>query len=90
MPLQRRLPKFGFRSRMAATRCELRLRDLAGIEAEVVDLQVLIDAGLIPARIKKVKVILSGTLDKPVAVRGLSLTAGARQALLKAGGREVA
>lgn len=88
MPLQRRLPKFGFRSRVAASRCQLPLHKLASLEAEVIDRQVLHDAGLIPAGARKIKVILSKALNKPVVVRGLSFTKGARQALSEIGGRE--
>ena len=87
MPLQRRLPKFGFRSRMAATRSQLRLRQLASVQAEVVDINALISSSLVPARTRKVKVILSGTLTKPVTVRGLHFTAAARRAFEEAGGR---
>ena len=89
MPLQRRLPKFGFRSRIAATRSQLRLHQLASVEAEVIDKQALIAASLIPARARKVKVILSGSLTKPVTVRGLHFTAAARRALDDAGGRVI-
>ncbi len=87
MPLQRRLPKRGFRSMSAKDTAELRLDALAKVaNAEVIDLVVLQAAQLVPAIAKQVKIILSGTLDKAVTVRGLSLTAGARAALLAAGG----
>lgn len=87
MPLQRRLPKRGFRSMSAKDTAELRLDALAKVaNAEVIDLVVLQAAQLVPAIAKQVKIICSGTLDKAVTVRGLSLTAGARAALLAAGG----
>ena len=87
MPLQRRLPKRGFRSMSAKDTAELRLDALAKVaNAEVIDLVVLQAAQLVPAIAKQVKIILSGTLDKAVTVRGLGLTAGARAALLAAGG----
>lgn len=87
MPLQRRLPKRGFRSMSAKDTAELRLDALAKVaNAEVIDLVVLQAAQLVPAIAKQVKIILSGTLDQAVTVRGLSLTAGARAALLAAGG----
>ncbi len=86
MPLQRRLPKRGFRSMSAQDTAEVRLGALAKVNAEVIDLAALKAANLAPIFAKKVKVILSGTLDKPVTVRGLALTKGARDALLAAGG----
>ena len=86
MPLQRRLPKIGFTSRMAADTAELRLHELALPSDEVIDIDVLKKARLVPNRVKKVKVILSGKLEKAVRVKGLALTKGARAAIEKAGG----
>ena len=87
MPLQRRLPKRGFRSMTAKDTAELRLGALAKVAgAEVIDLAVLQAAHLVPAAAKQVKIMLSGTLEQAVTVRGLGLTAGARAALLAAGG----
>lgn len=86
MPLQRRLPKRGFRSMSAKDTAEVRLGALAKVDAEVIDLEALKAANLVPIFAKKVKVILSGTLDKPVTLRGLALTKGARDALSAAGG----
>ena len=86
MPLQRRLPKVGFTSRMAADTAELRLHELALPDADVIDIEVLKKARLVSARAKKVKVILSGKLEKAVKVKGLALTKGARAAIEKAGG----
>ena len=86
MPLQRRLPKVGFNSRMTADTAELRLHELAVPEADVIDMDVLKKARLVPARVKKVKVILSGKLDKAVKLKGLAVTKGARAAIEKAGG----
>lgn len=86
MPLQRRLPKIGFNSRMAADRAELRLHELAIPDADVIDMDVLKKAHLVPSRVTKVKVILSGTLDKAVKLKGLAVTKGARAAIEKAGG----
>ncbi len=86
MPLQRRLPKIGFNSRMAADTAELRLHELAIPAADVIDMDVLKKARLVPARVKKVKVILSGKLDKAVKIKGLAVTKGARSAIEKAGG----
>ncbi len=86
MPLQRRLPKRGFRSMAAKDTAEVRLHDLARISAEVIDLTALKAANVVPIFAKKAKVILSGKLDKAVTLRGLALTQGARTAVLAAGG----
>lgn len=86
MPLQRRLPKVGFNSRMARNRAELRLHELAIPSDEVIDMEVLKKAHLVPARVSKVKVILSGKLEKAVKIKGLSVTKGARAAIEAAGG----
>jgi large subunit ribosomal protein L15 len=86
MPLQRRLPKFGFVSLAAGATAEVRLSDLARLDAKVVDLKVLLEAGVIGAEVKRAKVILSGKLARPVILRGLAVTKGARAAIEKAGG----
>ncbi|MCB1758055.1 MAG: 50S ribosomal protein L15 [Gammaproteobacteria bacterium] len=86
MPLQRRLPKRGFRSMTAQYTAEVRLRDLAKVTAEVIDLAALKVANLVPVFARQAKVIFSGTVDKPLTLRGLALTQGARAALLAAGG----
>ena len=86
MPLQRRLPKRGFRSMTAKDTAEVRLHDLAKLSAEVIDLAALKAANVAPIFAKKAKVILSGKLEKAVALRGLALTKGAREAVLAAGG----
>ena len=86
MPLQRRLPKRGFRSMTAKDTAEVRLHDLAKLSAEVIDLVALKAANVVPVFAKKAKVILSGKLEKPVTLRGLALTKGARDAVLAAGG----
>ena len=86
MPLQRRLPKRGFRSMTDKDTAEVRLHDLARLSAEVIDLVALKAANVVPVFAKKAKVILSGKLEKPVTLRGLALTKGARDAVLAAGG----
>ena len=86
MPLQRRLPKRGFRSMTAKDTAEVRLHDLAKLSAEVIDLAALKAANVVPIFAKKAKLILSGKLEKPVTLRGLALTKGARDAVLAAGG----
>jgi large subunit ribosomal protein L15 len=87
MPLQRRLPKVGFRSRKALVADEVRLHELQGIQGDEVDLAALKEAGLISKRIKCVKIIASGGLDRALTVRGLAVTKGARAAIEAAGGK---
>jgi len=87
MPLQRRLPKVGFRSRKAATRAEVRLHELAMVEGEVVSLATLKQANIVSLQTKQAKIIFSGTLDKAVTVQGILVTKGARQAIEAAGGK---
>jgi large subunit ribosomal protein L15 len=86
MPLQRRLPKFGFRSAMKATRAEVRLSELNGIDAAVIDLDVLKKAGVVSVFAEQAKVVLSGELAKAVTLRGIGATKGAAEAIAKAGG----
>jgi large subunit ribosomal protein L15 len=86
MPLQRRLPKVGFRSRMAKNTAELRLHELELPTAEVIDIDVLKAANLVPAFVTKVKVIKSGEIKKAVKLKGIAVTKGARADIEKAGG----
>jgi len=86
MPLQRRLPKVGFRSRMAKFTAELRLHELEIPSADVIDIDVLKKANLVPAFVTKVKVIKSGEITKAVKIKGLAVTKGARADIEKAGG----
>ena len=86
MPLQRRLPKVGFNSRMASNSAELRLHELAIPADDVIDMDVLKKAHLVPAKVSKVKVILSGKIEKAVKIKGLAVTKGARAAIEAAGG----
>ncbi|HXQ30510.1 MAG TPA: 50S ribosomal protein L15 [Steroidobacteraceae bacterium] len=90
MPLQRRLPKVGFRSKVKPTRAEITLDTLArlaGKHGGAVDLEAVKAASAVPAGIEKVKVILSGKISGPVIVKGLGVTKGARAAIEAAGGR---
>ncbi len=87
MPLQRRLPKVGFSSRKGKYTAELTLAELAKVEADVVDLKALQDADILTGAIKWAKVILSGSIEKAVTVRGLGVTKGARAAIEAAGGK---
>ena len=86
MPLQRRLPKVGFASRMAYLSAELRLHELEIPADDVIDIKSLKKARLIPARTTKVKVIKSGKIEKAVKLKGLAVTKGARAAIEAAGG----
>lgn len=87
MPLQKRLPKYGFSARVGRFRAEIRLGELAKVEAETIDLTALKDADLIDAHIKRAKVFLSGELTKAVTLKGLAVTKGARAAIEAAGGK---
>ncbi len=87
MPIQRRLPKVGFISRQAKYTAEIRLHELEKVEGGTVDLQSLIDANVISGDVKAAKVILSGEITKPVTVKGLGATKGARAAIEAAGGK---
>jgi len=87
MPLQKRLPKYGFSSRMARTTAQIRVAELALIEADVVDLAALKAADLVRDDVTRARVFLSGELSKAVTVKGLAVTKGAREAIEKAGGK---
>lgn len=87
MPLQRRLPKVGFTSRLARVTKEIRLNELNSLAADTVDITVLQEANLISKSIKRVKVMLSGKIEKAVTLKGITVTKGAREAIEAAGGK---
>ena len=87
MPLQRRLPKFGFRSAKSKLTAEVRLHELLLTDAAVVDIKALKEANIVPEFTQRVKVILSGEIKESVHTRGLVFTKGARQAVEAAGGK---
>ena len=87
MPLQRRLPKVGFTSRVSRTTAEIRLDVLTKIEAETVDLLALKAAGVVPENTLRVKVINSGEISAAVNLKGIIATAGAKKAIEAAGGK---
>ena len=89
MPIQRRLPKVGFRSAMKATRAEVTLTDLKKIAGDVVDLAGLKAASVVPAQTVKARIILSGKIERAVTVKGPAgvATTGARAAIEAAGGK---
>ncbi len=87
MPLQKRLPKYGFTSRIAMVTAQIRTSELNKITDEVVDLDALKRADLISNNIERAKVFLSGDVTKAVTIKGLAVTKGAREAIEKAGGK---
>jgi len=87
MPLQKRLPKYGFSSRISRTTAQIRLGELNAVEGDVIDLAALKSADLIRDNIARVRVFLSGELTKPVTLKGIAVTKGAREAIEKAGGK---
>jgi large subunit ribosomal protein L15 len=86
MPLQRRIPKFGFTSRKSLVADEVRLSELNKVNAEVIDLAALKDANLISSNIKRAKIFASGEITKAVKIKGLKITKGAKAAIEAAGG----
>jgi large subunit ribosomal protein L15 len=86
MPLQRRLPKRGFKSALLKYNAEITLGELSALGAAEVDLLVLKQTGLVPQRVKNVKVIKSGELGHAVVLKGIGATAGAKAAVEAAGG----
>ncbi len=87
MPLQKRLPKYGFTSRIARTTAQIRLSELNAVEGDVIDLEALKSADLVKQNVTRARVFLSGELSKAVSVKGLAVTKGAREAIEKAGGK---
>ena len=86
MPLQRRLPKRGFKSLTLKYNAEITLADLQTLAVDEVDVPTLKQAGLVPERAKLVKVVKSGELSKKVTLKGVGATAGAKAAIEAAGG----
>ena len=86
MPMHKRLPKVGFRSRMKKDTAEVLLYQLDRLEAGDVDFAALLAAGLVPATSKQAKIVKKGELTKKFVLKGLLATAGARAAVEAAGG----
>ena len=86
MPLQRRLPKVGFRSKMKKDVSEVLLYQLDSIKADVIDFDALKAAGLIETRASRAKIVKKGELKRAVKLKGVAATAGARAAIEAAGG----
>jgi large subunit ribosomal protein L15 len=89
MPLQKRLPKFGFYSRMGSSTAEVRTSELARVEGAVVNLETLEKANVIDRNTLRAKIMLSGAVDKPYTIEGIAVTKGARAAIEAAGGKIV-
>ena len=87
MPLQRRLPKVGFSSRVSRITAEIRLHELANLDVETIDIGALKSARLINKNIQRVKIILSGKIEKKLNIKGLMVTKGAKNAIESAGGK---
>ena len=87
MPLQKRLPKYGFSSLMSLTKAQIRVAELALVEGDVIDLAALPEAALVKDSVTRARVFLSGELGKAVTVKGLTVTKGAREAIEQAGGK---
>jgi len=87
MPLQKRLPKFGFTSRLAAVTAEIRLSELNLVEGEIITVDTLRAAGLINSNILRAKVFASGEVTKAVTLQGVTATKGAAVAIVAAGGK---
>ena len=87
MPLQMRLPKFGFSSRVGRYPTEVRLSEIELSGLDTITLPALVEKNIVPARTKKAKIILSGEISRAVSVSGVSVTKGAKAAIEKAGGK---
>ncbi|WP_116808876.1 50S ribosomal protein L15 [Steroidobacter cummioxidans] len=87
MPIQRRLPKFGFRSKIAPTVAEVRLSELAKVKADVIDLDALKAANVVPATAERARIVSSGGISRAVTIKGVHLTKGAKAAVEAAGGK---
>jgi len=87
MELQVRIPKFGFRSRIGMHTAEVRLSELGKVDGEQVDLDTLKQANVLKRSVKRARIVLSGGIDRAVAVRGIKVTKGARAAIEAAGGK---
>ncbi len=87
MPLQRRLPKFGFRSYLATITAEVRLHDLDRVDADVIDMNALREANVVSGKMKRAKIIATGEIKKAVIIKGVRVSKGAHTAVTAAGGR---
>ena len=86
MPLQKRLPKYGFTSRIASVTSQVTLSELDSIDEKVINIEVLKSSGIIRNLTAEVKVFSSGQITKPVVLEGIAVSNGAREAIVSAGG----
>lgn len=86
MPLQRRLPKVGFVSRVSLVTAQVRLGELAKVAGDQIDLEALKKAGLVAKSMKRAKIFASGTIDRAVKVKGIVVSKGAKSLIEAAGG----
>ena len=87
MPLQRRLPKFGFTSRIGRVTAKIRLGELEQLDGTEVTLEALQKARLIRKNMKRARIFLSGEIKRAYVIQGISVTKGAKEAIESAGGR---
>jgi large subunit ribosomal protein L15 len=87
MPLQKRLPKYGFTSRISRTTAQVRLGELNKVDGDVIDLEALKNADVVRDAVLRVRVFLSGELTRAVTVKGIPVSKGAREAIERAGGK---
>lgn len=87
MPLQKRLPKYGFTSRVSRTSAQVRTSELAAVNADIIDLAALKAADIVGENILRAKVFLSGDVTKAITIKGLAVTKGAKAAIEAAGGK---
>lgn len=87
MPLQKRLPKYGFTSRISRTTAQVRLGELNKVDGDVIDLEALKNADVVRDDVLRVRVFLSGELTRAVTVKGIPVSKGARAAIEQAGGK---
>lgn len=87
LPLQMRVPKFGFRSRIGLITAEVRLGELSKVAGDLVDVATLKAANVVPRSTRRARIMLSGNIDRAVTVQGIKVTRGARAAIEAAGGK---
>ncbi|MDO4450979.1 MAG: 50S ribosomal protein L15 [Moraxella sp.] len=86
MPIYRRLPKFGFTSKLAMVTAEVRLSELNKIEGDIVSLETLKAANIVRGDMKRARIILSGEIGRALTFKGVKVTKGAKEAIIAAGG----
>ena len=87
MPLQMRLPKYGFTSRIGLVTSQVRTSELSQVEGEIISIETLKKSGVITSGTKRVKIMLSGKVEKRFTIQGLTVSKGAKEAIEKAGGQ---